>query len=150
MNDKHSFSFLFQLGWKYNVAIDKASIDDYENVRSKKRRQYYECTPGLTALQRRIRLSQFGYSKQDIDEASSRAAILRKSNERSVARKKFDCLSELTEEIGRGWRRLKLKTGIYREQEPTHPVDIANDVHISKQISAFQLRNNIYRRRDKY
>jgi hypothetical protein len=130
--------------------MDKASIDDYENVRSKKRRPFYECTPGLTALQRRIRLSQFGYSKQDIDEASSRAAILRKSNERSVARKKFDCLSELTEEIGRGWRHLTLKTGIYRDQEPTRPTDIANDVHISKQLSASQAANNRYRRRDKY
>ncbi|KAL3792654.1 hypothetical protein HJC23_009382 [Cyclotella cryptica] len=130
-----------ELGWKYNIAAEKASIDDYENVRCPKRRQYYECTPALTALQRRIRLSQFGYSKEDIDEASSRAAMLRKSNERSIARRKFDRVSELTEDIGRSLRRLKSKAGIHRDQESPPCSDVANEVHSSKQLCAHQTPN---------
>jgi hypothetical protein len=107
-----------QLGWNYKTLIETTPLISFDDVRIKQRRQHYQYSPGLSPLQRRVRLSEFGFSKEEIDNASTRAAVLRRSNEKSVRRIKFDRVAELREDLGRSWRRLKVKMGVCIEPEP--------------------------------
>lgn len=107
-----------QLGWNYNLLLEDIPINEFEEDRCPKRRRYYQYTTGLTALQRRFRLREAGYSNEDIDAASHKAAAGRKFNQKSVARMKFDRVAEFREDVGRCWTRLKVKTGVLRGPEP--------------------------------
>lgn len=106
-----------QLGWKYKTLIESTPLIDFDEQRSKQRTKYFQYSPGLSPLQRRIRLSEFGFSKDEIDEASARAAILRRSNEKSVRRMRFDRVAELGEGLGRNWKHMKAKMGVCQEEK---------------------------------
>lgn len=83
----------------------------------------------MTPLQRRVRLSEFGYSKEAIEEATIKAAILRRSNDKSVRSMRYDRISECNENIGRSWKQLKVKMGINKKPQTNkklESVPIAN------------------------
>lgn len=106
-----------KLGWKYKTLIESTPLIDFDEFRNKNRVKYFQSSPGLSPLQRRIRLSEFGFSKDEIDEASARAAKLRKSNEKSVSRMRFDRVAELGEGLGRNWKHMKAKMGVCHEEK---------------------------------
>lgn len=97
---------------------------DFDEARIKYRRKYYQYSSGLSALQRRIRLSEFGYSKEEIDEASKRAAILRRANEKSIRRMRLDCFAELGEDLSRNWKHLKVKMGVCHKEVKEDSADL--------------------------
>lgn len=121
----HTYLAILQLGWNYKILLDTFPLIDFDEVRIKQRRKYFQYSSGLSPLQRRVRLSEFGFSKEEIDEASNRSAKLRRSNEKSIRRMKFDRIAELSEDFGRNWRNLKVKMGI--SLEPESRADLQND-----------------------
>ena len=119
MTHKHLFHiFSSKLGWNYNTIIESIPVVKFDEDRMKYRRKHYQYIGGMTPIQRRVRLSGFGFSKEEIDKAAIQSAKLRRSNESSVKSMPFDRISELKEDIGRSWRRVKLKLGAARGPKP--------------------------------
>jgi len=98
--------------------MESIPVGKFDQDRMKCRRKHYQYTGGMTPIQRRVLLSGFGYSKEEIDKAAIQSAKLRRSNESSVRSMPFDRISELKEDIGRSWRRVKLKLGLNGGPQP--------------------------------
>lgn len=74
-----------ELGWNYNILLSSFSIDAFEDQRTKQRLDEYHRRP-LPNDKRTLLLQEFGYSKDEIEVASSKARKLRAERKRSVGR----------------------------------------------------------------
>jgi len=95
-----------ELGWNYNILVSSFSIDTFENQRMHQRLSQYQRRP-LSIGYRRLLLSEFGFTNEEIEMASVRARELREERERSIERMDLDWCDRIMEDVGLCWKKVR-------------------------------------------
>lgn len=93
------------LGWSYNVLHERKPIDEYEEERRKVRRSYYHLQWPPSSVNRHRKLIKFGFTDEEISEASMSCTRQRNKHNKSLARMRYDRFYELKEHISLACKR---------------------------------------------
>jgi len=112
-------------GWDYTTLLDSFPIDEYEQIiRSQQPQQLYRPSSQqqyhkrpIPPIGRQIILKEFGYTKEEIDDASNKAKILRMEREKSIQRMNYDWCDGIIEGLGSSWK--FVKRGLLRGGQST-------------------------------
>lgn len=134
-----------QLSWKYKTLIEAVPLIDFDDMRTKQRREKFHTSRGLIPpTQRCARLLEFGFSTEEIDNAEAQAAIQRRSLLLSVQMIKYDHLTEFFDGIGHFWKCLKAKIRLTRKQDFGTDLDYTSfPLTITKKSCLVQKTNSV-------